>query len=203
MAKERIGCGDGYEVAMAGPPQKQFYDGAEVIAAPRMIGEAACYGPGSDGKPEMLWSQGMSNLVVNQGRALIQNRLFASWTSYNNAALFLHSAALGSNSVWTNISASQVVSYGNNIPIITFATSQTTAGDSGHNSISASASYAFTASTQTLSGAGILFYTTNTMSTNFASSDGRLYCYGSFTASQVVQNANTLSATITVSFSSA
>ena len=203
MSKEKAACGDNYEMAIAGPPSKNYYEGAEIIAAPRMIGEVACYGQGSDGKPEMLWSQGLSNLVVNQGRALIQNRLFASWTSYGNAALFLHSAALGSNSVWTNISASQVISYGNNIPIITFATSQTTAGDSGHNSISASASYAFTASTQTLSGAGIAFYSTNTMSTNAASADIRLYCYGSFTASQVVQNANTLSATITVSFSSA
>ena len=197
MAKESAGAGDRYEAVV-------YKADPEAVGAPRFIGDFECYAKDSRGEPYVVWKEPFQNLVVNQGRNYILNRLFASWTSYSNGALlFLHSASLGSNNVWSQISASQVASYGASIPAITFATTSTTAGDAGVNSMSASASYGFTAGTQTCSGAGILFYSSASGATNLATADARLYCYGTFAASQQVQNGNTLSATITVSFSSA
>jgi hypothetical protein len=115
--------------------------------------------------------------------------------------LFLHSATLGSGNVWSQISGSQVISYGASIPPVTFAETWTNASDTGTNSLSCSASYGFSASTQTVSGAGVLFYTSASCGTAPASADVRLYAYGTFQGgSQLVQNGNTLSASVTLSF---
>jgi hypothetical protein len=114
--------------------------------------------------------------------------------------MFLHSASLATNNVWSQISASQVVSYGASMLPITFATTNTAAGDAGVASMSATGSFGFNASTQTCSGAGFLFYTSASGGTNLATADARLYAYGTFAASQLVQSANTLSVTVTLSF---
>lgn len=174
----------------------------EVLAVPRFVGDFECWEKGPDGQPRRVWRDYWGNMVVNQGRQHVANRLFASATrSTAGAMLFLHSATLGSGNVWSNISASQVVSYGASIPAVTFAETWTNASDTGTNSLSCSASYGFTASTQTVSGAGVLFYTSASAGTNLASADARLYAYGTFAGgSQLVQNGNTLSATVTLSF---
>ena len=198
---ENSGAGDKYGAMVHSGNNNNF---AEATPGPRFIGDFACYGKNEAGEVVKMWETPWSNSVVNQGRNYILNRLFASWVSYSNGALlFLHSATLASNNVWSQISASQVVSYGNSIPAITFSTVSTAPADVGQNSMSATASYAFNASTQTVSGAGILFYSSASGGTNLATNDARLYCYGTFAASQLVQNGNTLSATVTVSFQSA
>jgi hypothetical protein len=114
--------------------------------------------------------------------------------------MFLHSATTATNNVWSQISASQVVSYGNSMLPITFATTQTAAGDAGVASMSCTGSFGFNASTQTVSGAGFLFYTSASGGTNLSTVDARLYAYGTFGASQQVQNGNTLSVTVTLSY---
>jgi hypothetical protein len=192
---ERNGFGDGYAAKVEGEP-------VEVLAVPKFKGDFECWGKDQDGNVVMIWKDKYDNLVVNQGRQHVANRLFASATrSTAGAMLFLHSQTLGSGNVWSQISANQVVSYGASIPAITFAETWTNASDTGTNSLSCSASYGFTASTQTVSGAGVLFYTSASAGTNLASADARLYAYGTFQGgSQLVQNGNTLSATVTLSF---
>lgn len=191
---ERNGFGDGYAAQVVGP--------TEVLAVPKFKGDFECWGKDRDGNTVMVWRDSYDNLVVNQGRQHVANRLFASATrSTAGAMLFLHSATLGSGNVWSQISASQVVSYGNSIPAVTFAETWTNASDTGTNSLSCTASYGFNASTQTVSGAGVIFYTSASAGTNLATADARLYAYGTFAGgSQLVQNGNTLSATVTLSF---
>lgn len=171
---------------------------AFVEAPPQMRAEVVCAN-----KDGIKWTAGMQNAVMNQGRNLILNRLFASWTSYSNGALlFLHSASTATNNVWSQISASQVVSYGNNIPAVTFATQETHASNTGSaNFVTGSATYAFNASTQTVSGLGILFYSSASGSTNLATTDARLYNYGTFSnGSRQVQNGDSLTVTVSISF---
>ena len=196
MASENAGAGDKYEVQIHGGGNNMAVD------APAFVGDFECWGKDESGNVVKMWHAPFKNVVVDQGRALILNRMFASST-YNSqgALLFLHSATTASNRIWGDIAASQVVSYGNSIPAITFS-SAGTASNTGTNYMTATASYAFNASTQTVSGAGILFYTSASGGTNLASSDVRLYCYGLSAASQLVQNGNTLSATVTVSYNS-
>jgi hypothetical protein len=198
---EKSGAGDRCGAAIA-----RNNNGAEVVDAPRFVGDFVCWAPNPNGgAPIKVWENRFENMVVNQGRMHILNRLFASDTaSTAGALLFLHSASLGSGNVWSQISASQVVSYGASIPAVTFATTYKNASDSGVNSMACNASYGFSASTQIVSGAGILFYTSASGGTNLATADARLYCYGTFTnGSQQVQSGNTLSASLTVSFQSA
>lgn len=170
----------------------------EWVEAPYFMAEVAC--ADSNG---IKWTAAMPhNVVVNQGRGLILNRMLASWTSYSQGALcFLHSASTATNNVWSQISASQVVSYGNSMPALTFATASTTAGDAGVVSMSATATYGFNASTQTVSGLGVLFYTSASGGTNLATADARLYAYGTFSnGSRQVQNGDSLTVTWTCSF---
>jgi len=192
MASEKLKAGVAMDAAVANP-------GAEVVGAPRFTGDFECWDRGPDGAPVVLWREKFGNVVTAQGRAHIINRLFGSGTA-SSAGMFLalHSATTASNNVWSQISGSQVISYGNNMPLITFLSKTETSFSDV--SFSASASYGFTASTQTVSGAAVLFYTTNTCSTNAAESQIRMYAYGTFNASQQVQNGNTLSATVTVSY---
>ena len=134
------------------------------------------------------------NVVVNQGKGLALNNIFGSITaSTAGCALFLHSATTASDRVWSHISASQVHSYGNSMPAITFASTY----DAGL--ATASASYAFNASTQTVSGAGVLFYTSASVGTNANESQLKLYAYGHFAASRQVQSNDTLNVTLSVS----
>jgi hypothetical protein len=197
MAGDIAGAQDKYLAKVSGPD--------DTVGAPKFYGNFVCYGKDADGAIKKEWEQPFENIVVNQGRALILNRLFANWTSYSNGiGVFLHGASIGSANVWSQISGSQISGYGANIPAVTFATSQTAAGDAGHNFVTATATYGFTiAGTQTVSGAGILFHTSASLATNLASADCRLYCYGTFPAAQQVQSNNTLSATISISYQSA
>jgi hypothetical protein len=198
---ERAGAGDKMAAQVAQGPSGPV----EAVGAPRFVGDFECWGKDEKGEPVVVWKDRFENVVVNQGRQLIINRLFASWTSYDNAFLFLHGASTGSANVWSNISASQISGYATQIPRVTFSTQSTLAGDVGANTHTATASYGFTiAGTQTVSGAGIIFYTNTSCATNFATTDGRMYCYGTFNGgAQNVQSNNTLSATLTVSFNSA
>ena len=135
------------------------------------------------------------NVVVDQGKGHVLNRAFGGYTK-SSAGIFLqlHSATTASNHVWSNISGSQVASYGNNVPLITFATTYTA------GLATATASYGFAAGTQTVSGAAVQFYTTNTMSTNAATADILHYSEGQFAASRQVQANDTLNVTLSVSF---
>jgi hypothetical protein len=190
MGTEKAQAVDVYGVAMAAGGNV-----AEAVGAPRFFGDFVCWENGPNGEPRVAWAEKFANVVVDQGKGYIINRVFGSQAvSTQGALLFLHSATTASNNVWSNISASQVVSYGASIPAITFASSYTA------GSASASASYGFTASTQTVSGAGILFYTSASGGTNLATVDAKMYAYGLFAASQQVQNGNSLSVSLTLSY---
>lgn len=150
-----------------------------------------------DGSKQRIWLDGYThNVVVNQGKGQLLNRMFGGGTASSvGAFLQLHSATTASNDVWSNISASQVASYGANVPLITFASTYTAGSASG------TASYNFTAGTQTVSGGAIQFYTTNTMSTNAATAGILHYAEGQFVGgSRQVQNGDTLNCSITVSY---
>lgn len=167
----------------------------ENIKAPTLRVDVACYEPDGQGGARLVWKNYGDNVVVDQGKGQLFCRAFGFQTASTfGPYLALHSATSASNHVWSNISASQVVSYGNNIPAFTFGTTWS------NGSATATASYGFTASTQTLSGVAMLWYTTNTMSTNAATADVKMYNNGQFAASQLVQNGNTISVTGTLNF---
>lgn len=163
-----------------------------IEATPFHMLAAECWGPGSVRK----WVDGYThNVVVNQGKGHLLNQVFGGATASSvGAFLQLHSATTASNDVWSNISASQVASYGANVPLVTFATTYTNGLATG------TASYGFTAGTQTLSGGAIQFYTTNTLSTNAATAGILHYAEGQFAASRIVQQNDTLSVSISVSY---
>lgn len=186
MSNEKVVVSDKYEAGMvvaAGDNQ--------AVATPFFKMDAECYG--SEG---LKWKEHMShNVVVDQGKGLIINNVFGSVTaSTAGAVLFLHAATAASNNVWSNISASQVVSYGASMPAITFASTHT------NGLATAGATYIFNASTQTVSGAGVLFYTSASAGTNAATVDLKMYAYGTFAASRQVQNADTLNVTVSISY---
>lgn len=162
-----------------------------IVGAPFHALRVECHQPNGPG-----WTDGYpGNVVVNQGKGDLLNRFFGGITKSTVGAFIpLHSATTASNDVWSNISASQVASYGNNLPFVTFATTYTA------GLATQTFSYAFNAGTQTLSGAAVLMYTTNTCSTNAATSDIRLYAEGQFAASRIVQNGDSLSCTVSVSY---
>lgn len=147
--------------------------------------------------PVRVWVDGYThNVVVDQGKGQLLNRMFGGGTASSvGAFLQLHSATTASNHVWSNISASQVASYGANVPLITFASTYTVGSASGTQS------YAFTAGTQTISGGALQFYTTNTMSTNAATAGILHYAEGNFVGgSRQAQNGDSLSVSVTVSY---
>lgn len=172
---------------------------SEWVEAPFFMAEVACADQNG-----VKWTAAMPhNVVVNQGRNLIMNRLLGSWTSYSQGALcFLHSASTATNNVWSQISGSQVISYGASMPALTFATIDTAGSDTGSQPYrTATATFGFTASTQTVSGLGVLFYTSASGGTNLATADARLYAYGTFSnGSRQVQNGDSLTVTWTCSF---
>lgn len=161
------------------------------VAAPTMAADLECWGP--DGR---VWRAHIpKNVVVDQGKGVLLNRAFG----FGTASTFgpygaLLSATTASNQVWSNVSASQVGSYGANVPQFAFASTYT------NGSATASGSYGFTAGTQTVSGLALLWHTTNTLSTNAATAGIAMYNHGLFGASQQVQVNNTVSVSVTLSF---
>jgi len=134
------------------------------------------------------------NVVVNIGKGHCLNNLLGSITaSTAGAALFLHSATSASDRVWADISASQVHSYGASMPALTFASTHAA------GLATATASYGFTAGTQTLSGAGVVFYTAASVATSITAGAALLYAYGPFSASRQVQSGDTLNVTLSAS----
>jgi hypothetical protein len=198
MASEKLEVTDKYAAQIV-------YGGSngmgEEVGVPFLKMDAQLWAPGADGKAEMIGSAHMPhNLVVHQGRALVLNRMFASST-YNSqgALLFLHSASATTNTsaIWADIAASQVTGYGASIPQVSFSSIGTASNGTGQQTLTATASYGITA-VQTVSGAGVLFYTSASGATNLASSDVRLYCFGTFASLQAA-NPSTLSVTVTLS----
>jgi hypothetical protein len=167
----------------------------EYIKAPTAIMAADCWEPDGAGGKRKAWSVAGCNVVVDQGKGQLFNRAFGMQTaSTGGPFLVLHSAATASNNAWQNISASQVASYGASAPVISFATTYAAGLATG------SASYAFSAGTQTVSGAAILWYTSAAMGTNAATGDVKMYNQGLFAASQQVQADNTVSVSVSLSF---
>lgn len=168
---------------------------AEEYGAPGFQGTFRCMRQGPNG-PYVAWQDDWKNVVVNQGKAFLLNRFFGTRSnSATNGGWFLalHSATTASNHSWADISASQVHSYGANTPLITFAS------DGTGVSTSVSATYGFSASTQTVSGAAVLWYTTNTMSTSVAGGNLTEYSEGQFAAgSRLVSSGDTLQVTLSV-----
>jgi hypothetical protein len=176
---------------------------SEIVKGPVFFLDAECIRPDENGEPKVVWRDSFQhadgtpgNVVVNEGAAMILNRIFGSSAVAQTIGAFinLHSATTASDQAWSNISASQVKSYGNSVPRATFTTG------ANIRSTSQSVTYGFTASTQTVSGAAIHFYTASTQSTNAATGDIIQYSVGQFGTARTVQNADTLNVTVTVSF---
>lgn len=161
--------------------------------APFFVAAAECVGPGNVTK----WRDGFTNVVVNEGKAYLLNRIWFSKTSSTAGAfLYIHSATTASDHAWANISASRNTGFGNTIPLISLAASTASAAQT------MSASYGFnaTATQQTVLGAAILWYTTNTMSSNAAAGDVCEYSEGQFGTTRTVTGNDTLNVTVTVSY---
>jgi hypothetical protein len=186
MSGENVKLGDKQAAAIVAGGNNAF-----VMEAPWFSMDFECHGPEG-----VRWRDAMThNVVVDQGKGYLINRAFGSITATTaGAVLALHSATTASNNVWSNISASQVISYGASCPAITFASTHTA------SPATCTASYAFTASTQTCSGAAVLLYTSASMGTNAATADIKMYAYGTFNASRLVQSADTLSVTVSLNF---
>jgi hypothetical protein len=185
MGNEKVKAADHYGVGLVGGGSNAF-----VVGAPFLAMDVDCYGP--DG---FKWAEKMHhNVVVDQGKGHLLNVFLGSGrASTQGAAVFLHSATTASNRVWSDISASQVISYGASMPAITFTSNYAAGLATG------SVTYGFSASTQTVSGAGLLFYTSASIGTNAASADLKLYAYGTFANSRQVQSADTLNVTLSIS----
>ena len=189
MAKEQAKAADGYAAGVQGAGGQAFE-----VPVPYLAMDVACYGPEG-----LRWTNKIPhNVVVNQGRGYLLNRVFGSGTASSaGAGLFLHSASAGSNNVWADISASQVHSYGASMPALTFASTHTA------GLATATASYNFTASTQTVSGAGLVMYTSASIATSITAGAAALYCYGTFTGSRQVVSGDTLNVTVSLSLATA
>jgi hypothetical protein len=181
---ERVDATDAVAFQMVGGNQQ--VDGC----VPQMRAAFAC----GDSNGIIWTAEQPHNVVVDLGKGHILNGRFGGLTSSSAGIFgFMHSATTNGTCAWSNISASEVISYGNNRPLVTFNTNYVS------NSATATASFGFTASTQTVSGFGLMFYTTNTVSTNAATANILMYNLGQFAASQQVQNANTVTVSITLS----
>lgn len=170
--------------------QAEVKRGAEVVEAPWMRMEGEIIRPNGERVPVFM----PHNAVMDAGKGHALNNLVGSITaSTAGAAVFLHSATTASNNVWANISGSQVHSYGASMPAVTFA--------STYNAglATASCSYAFTASTQTVSGAGLFFYTSASVATSVTAGAGLVYCYGAFATTRQVQSGDTLNVSLSLS----
>jgi hypothetical protein len=163
------------------------------VKAPFFVAAFECVGPGNVKK----WRDGFTNVVVTGGRAYLLNRIwFSATASTAGAALQLHSATTASDHAWSNISASRVTGYGNDVPRISLAASTASAAQT------MSASYGFnaTATQQTVLGGAILWYTSVSMSTNAATADICEYSEGQFGTTRTVTGNDTLNVTVTVSY---
>lgn len=189
MASEKSAAVDAMEAKVAGPVEK--------IQAIDMHADVACWEKDVNGNPVQVWKARADNAVVREGIAMLGNvGLFGQRVTTNGPFLVLHNAAYNSTHNWGALSASQVSGYSASLLIPAFSTTNATAG-----SWTATNSMSFTiAGTQTVSGAGLVFYTSAAIQTNpVNSSDVKLYNIGSFTAAQQVQSNNTLSITMTLS----
>jgi hypothetical protein len=186
MGNEKIKAADKVAAGIAGGN-----NGVEWVEAPWFAMSGEVLRP--NGEREAIYMP--HNVVVNVGKGYALNRIFGSLTaSTAGAGLFLHSAsATTSNAAWSNVSASQVHSYGNSMPAITFASTHAA------GLATATASYSFNASTQTVKGAGVVFYTSASIGTNANESQLALYAYGEFAASRQVQSNDTLNVTLSLS----
>ena len=184
MANEKAGSMDKVDVAVARPPEPV-----------RIAGyfDVACDGPNP-------WTARATNGVVQQGIAMLGNVLVGSQrVSTQQCFIYLHNATYNSTQAWSNVSGSQIANYSASLLPMTFASTNSTAG-------SWTASTAFTctlAGTQTVNGAGLLFYTSASCPTNPVTNSVLLYNIGTFTAAQNVQSNNTLSVTVTLSVGTA
>jgi len=170
----------------------------EVIGAPYMAADVECWEIAEDGTLRKKWSAHCpKNVVQNAGKGALINKAFGGQTQ-SSAGLFLApiAAATASTYGWANVSASRLGSYESAVPRATFAT--TYAGGSA----TASASYGFSAGTQTISGVAGLWYTATSLAASNLSVTGDLlmYNYGTF-ASQQIAASNTVSVSITLSVS--
>jgi hypothetical protein len=186
MGNEKAKASDGYgaEVVRGGN------NGADVCEAPWMSMKGEIIRPNGERIPVEM----KHNAVMDAGKGHALNNLLGSITaSTAGAALFLHSATTASNNVWANISGSQVHSYGASMPAVTFASTYAA------GLATATASFGFSASTQTVSGAGLMFYTSASCATSITAGAGLVYAYGHFSTSRQVQSGDTLNVTLSVS----
>ena len=167
---------------------------SEDISAPRFTADFECIG--ADGLPK--WRTKFKNVVVDQGKGLLINRAFGF--ASNSSQIWymgLHSGTNTTNSTAVisgagsqGATASEVGNYGANRPSITFGSVYTT------GQATATASYGFTAGTQTVSGAFIACGVQGTGVT----AGGYLYSFGGFAASRQVQSNDTLNVTVSLNF---
>jgi hypothetical protein len=186
MGNEKAKASDGYGAGIVHGGQVN----AEVCEAPWMAIKGEIIRPNGERIPVEM----PHNVVMDSGKGHALNNLLGSITaSTAGAFIFLHSATTASNRVWGDISNLQVHSYGASFPPVTFA--------STHNVglATATASFGFSASTQTVSGAGLLFYTSASCQTTITAGAGLVYAYGHFSTSRQVQSGDTLNVTLSVS----
>lgn len=187
--------------AKVGAGLKAGVGDVDVVMAPRWGGDFELIRPGEG----VVWREQWNNAVVQEGKHFIVARVFGRSRTDNTAGivLALHSCTTThTQSNWANLSASQVHSYGGSAPGITFGTSMGNNTDAA--TYTASASYGFSASTQTVSGAAVIMYSSTNMGTTVAggtnNTQALLYSIGNFGASRQVQSGDTLNVTLTVSF---
>ena len=201
---ERNGAGDKMAAQVA-----RADEGAEAIGAPRFGGDFKCYSKGPDGNPVEVWSQRFDNRVQRQGMNHILNVVFAAdRASTNGPFVFLHNKAIDSTYVYSDVTGLMLTSLANgatstNYATLSFPTTYKAAGDSGQITLSQSQSWQVLNGPQTVSGAGIFFYTAASCATNCNTTDVRLYAVGSFANTQQVIAGNSISATLTLSFNTA
>lgn len=169
---------------------------SETIKAPTMAADVECWGRNDGGELVRVWKAHIpKNVVVDQGKGQLFNRAFGFQTASTfGPYMHLLSATTASNQVWSNVSASRLGSYGANVPQMSFATTYTNGVATG------TCSFGFSAGTQTISGAALVWHTTNTLSTGAVAAGVAMYNHGLFAASQQVQAANTVSVSATFSF---
>ena len=153
-----------------------------------------CWRPGPNGM-EKVWHDGYThNVVVSGALVHVINKVLGNATvSSNGPYIALHSASSAPDKAWSNISASQVGGYSASNLLCSFASNGTAVSQSNSVSIS------FTAGTATVSGAALLWHTTNSMATNAASAGIMMQAIGQFANSRQVINGDVLSVTVTVS----
>jgi hypothetical protein len=193
MAKEMAAAVDNMEMKVAGG------DALGVVGK----FDAACWEQGPNG-PVQVWHAAGKNVVVNAGRAHLLNVGIGNGRPASSFGMFgiphnvSTSGTAVTNYVYSDITNSKLSNYGNDNPAFAFGS----AWASG--SATATGSFAITAAgAQTISGMALAWYTANTMSSNGATADVKLYNIGYFATTQQLNNSNTLSVTVTLSLATA